>query len=246
MRRRAHDNHRLALPDRRGSRPRDDQGKAVRGDRDDRARPGRDHRGRPRGCPRSTTACRDVEKRAARRATALDLKYAVTDLNGWQTAYGYDDGASRPQFEASRSPCSAGLAPRAGTLTDPQERAQLARLDAGLRGFLALDDVAYAALRRGAPSGRQIFLGPRSRASRRWRAAAAAARAYEAPEAAIAARRRARASRRTPPPRRGRARRRGPHRAAPPDRTGRRPRRAGAARRGAAAPRQARTPPDQA
>ena len=40
----------------------------------------------------------EVTARSDRQALALELKYAVTDVNGWQTAYGYDDGASRPQF----------------------------------------------------------------------------------------------------------------------------------------------------
>ena len=40
----------------------------------------------------------EVQDRADRRALALDLKFGVTDFNGWQTAYGYDDGASRPRF----------------------------------------------------------------------------------------------------------------------------------------------------
>ncbi len=44
----------------------------------------------------------EVQQRADQRALALDLKFDVTDFNGWQTAYGYDDGASRPRFEG---PC---------------------------------------------------------------------------------------------------------------------------------------------
>ena len=40
----------------------------------------------------------EVQKRSDHRALALDLKFGVTDFNGWQTAYGYDDGASRPRF----------------------------------------------------------------------------------------------------------------------------------------------------
>ena len=43
----------------------------------------------------------EVSERSERQALALEIKYAVTDVNGWQTAYGYDDGASRPQFERS-------------------------------------------------------------------------------------------------------------------------------------------------
>ena len=193
----------------------------------------------------------DVEKRAARRATALDLKYAVTDLNGWQTAYGYDDGASRPQFEASRVGRQRQLAAARRELTDPQERAQLARLDAGLRGFLALDDVAYAALRRGRTERvRQIFLGPEITRFQAMAGAAAALASYEARQAAVtqrdAERERRDARRRLVAVGLGAG---GPHRAAPPDRPGRRPRRAGAARRRGAEPAPATgsgTPPDQA
>ena len=43
----------------------------------------------------------EVQDRADQRALALDLKFDVTDFNGWQTAYGYDNGASRPRFESS-------------------------------------------------------------------------------------------------------------------------------------------------
>ena len=43
----------------------------------------------------------EVQQRSDQRALALDLKFGVTDFNGWQTAYGYDDGASRPRFENS-------------------------------------------------------------------------------------------------------------------------------------------------
>ncbi len=35
----------------------------------------------------------EVQDRSRRRALALDLKFGVTDVNGWQTAWGYDDGA---------------------------------------------------------------------------------------------------------------------------------------------------------
>src|SRR5215218_754097 len=43
----------------------------------------------------------EVQSRAEQRALALDLKFDVTDFNGWQTAYGYDDGESRPRFDRS-------------------------------------------------------------------------------------------------------------------------------------------------
>ena len=43
----------------------------------------------------------EVQDRSARRALALDLKFGVTDVNGWQTAWGYDDGRSRPRFDSA-------------------------------------------------------------------------------------------------------------------------------------------------
>jgi hypothetical protein len=41
----------------------------------------------------------EVRDRARLEALAGELKFGVTDVNGWQTAYGYDGGRSRPRFE---------------------------------------------------------------------------------------------------------------------------------------------------
>jgi hypothetical protein len=129
----------------------------------------------------------DVEQRAARQGLALELKFGVTDLNGWQTAYGYDNGASRPRFEQSRREVLRDLAAADRRLTDSRERAVLARLGRGLRGFLALDDVAYAALQRGRTERvRQIFLGPEITRFETMAAAAADLAAYETRQAAVA------------------------------------------------------------
>jgi hypothetical protein len=131
----------------------------------------------------------DVEERAARQGLALELKFAVTDLNGWQTAYGYDNGASRPRFEQSRAEVERDLGRAGRTLTDARERAMLARLRSALRGFLALDDVAFAALRRGRTERvRQIFLGPEIARFQAMASAAADLAAYEARQAAAARR----------------------------------------------------------
>ena len=56
----------------------------------------------------------DVERSSANVEPALNLKFGVTDVNGWQTAYGYDDGASRPRYEASLRALEADLATAAG------------------------------------------------------------------------------------------------------------------------------------
>jgi hypothetical protein len=127
----------------------------------------------------------DVQQRAARQSLALELKFAVTDLNGWQTAYGYDDGRSRPRFERSRDEVQRDLASAGRRLTDARERAILDRLRTGLRGFLALDDVAFAALRQGRTERvRQIFLGPEIARFEAMASAAADLASYEARQSA--------------------------------------------------------------
>ena len=106
----------------------------------------------------------EVSARSDRQALALELKYAVTDVNGWQTAYGYDDGASRPKFERSAQNVRQLLARAQRELTEPRERALLARLRGSFGEFMRLDAVAYSALRAGREERvRQIFLGPEIR-----------------------------------------------------------------------------------
>src|SRR5919107_455665 len=106
----------------------------------------------------------EVQDRARHQSIALQLKFGVTDLNGWQTAYGYDNGRSRPQFIRARDSVRRQLARAERRLTDPREAALVRGLDKQLRGFLALDEVAFAALRRGRTQRvREIFLGPEIR-----------------------------------------------------------------------------------
>ena len=103
----------------------------------------------------------EVQERSERRALALDLKYGVTDVNGWQTAYGYDDGASRGRFLASVRIFRGDLGAARRSLTDPQEQRMLEELATRFDQFLRLDDVAFAALERGDDARvRAIFLGP--------------------------------------------------------------------------------------
>jgi hypothetical protein len=126
----------------------------------------------------------EVSDRAARQALALELKFGVTDLNGWQTAYGYDGGRSRPQFVRSRGEVAATLARARRTLTERRERALLDRLGTGLTAFLTLDDEAITALRAGRTERvRQIFLGPEIARFQQMASAAAQLAAYEAREA---------------------------------------------------------------
>ena len=106
----------------------------------------------------------EVQERADQRALALGLKFDVTDFNGWQTAYGYDDGASRPRFERSVKQFRTDYAAVRKELTDARETRLLDGLRTRFDQFMALDDVAYAALQRGDEARvKQIFLGPELR-----------------------------------------------------------------------------------
>jgi hypothetical protein len=106
----------------------------------------------------------EVRERSDQRALALDLKFGVTDFNGWQTAYGYDDGASRPRFLHSVQRFRADFAVARRELSDRRESQLLREIGTRFDQFMALDDVAYAALQRGDDARvKRIFLGPELR-----------------------------------------------------------------------------------
>ena len=106
----------------------------------------------------------EVQKRADDRALALDLKFGVTDFNGWQTAYGYDDGASRPRFERSVRQFRIDLNAARNELTDRREARLLNEIRIRFAKFMQLDREAYAALQRGDDARvKEIFLGPELR-----------------------------------------------------------------------------------
>src|SRR5919107_1401407 len=103
----------------------------------------------------------EVQDRARHQSIALQLKFAVTDMNGWQTAYGYDNGRSRPIFERSVETLRGDLDRASARFTDSGERRLLQELQRDLAGFLGLDRVAYRALQQGREERvRDIFLGP--------------------------------------------------------------------------------------
>jgi hypothetical protein len=103
----------------------------------------------------------EVHDRARKERIARELKFGVTDLNGWQTAYGYDNGRSRPIFERSVAAFRADLRAARRSLTDPRERLLLERLQREFGRFMAVDVVAYRALRAGREQEvRRLFLGP--------------------------------------------------------------------------------------
>jgi hypothetical protein len=103
----------------------------------------------------------EVQERARHESVALELKFAITDMNGWQTAYGYDNGRSRPIFERSVQTLRDDLRRATATFTDAREQELLREIKRDFAGFMALDVVAYRALRRGDEERvRDLFLGP--------------------------------------------------------------------------------------
>jgi methyl-accepting chemotaxis protein len=102
-----------------------------------------------------------VQQAADDRALALQVKFAIADFNGWQTAYGYDNGQSRPIFLTSVANFQRTLARAKLQLTGPIERSLLAEISAAFREFMRLDRVAWAALQAGRTAEvRRLFLGP--------------------------------------------------------------------------------------
>lgn len=106
----------------------------------------------------------DVRAAGEAQALALELKYDITDFNGWQTAYGYDNGASRPIFLSSVAKFREDLATAKKELTSPAEQTLLGDIEKAFNAFMALDVVAYRALQNGnADEVKRLFLGPEIR-----------------------------------------------------------------------------------
>jgi hypothetical protein len=127
----------------------------------------------------------EVREHASKEALALQLKFDVTDVNGWQTAYGYDHGRSRPRFERSVATFRGDLERAARTLGEPRERELLGMLRREFDAFMALDVVAYRALRAGREERtRAIFLGPEIRRFEAMAATAGDLARYESRRAA--------------------------------------------------------------
>jgi CHASE3 domain sensor protein len=102
-----------------------------------------------------------VQNAADAQALALQLKFDVTDFNGWQTAYGYDEGRSRPTFLRSVARFRADFARARAQLTRPQEQRVLDEVKAAFDDFMNLDRQAFAALQAGRNDEvKQLFLGP--------------------------------------------------------------------------------------
>ena len=103
----------------------------------------------------------EVRERGRHEALARELKFGVTDVNGWQTAYGYDGGASRPRFERSVAAFRADLRQARRVLRELGEQRLLAQLDDEFGRFMNIDAIAYRELRNGRDEAvRRLFLGP--------------------------------------------------------------------------------------
>jgi len=102
-----------------------------------------------------------VHRSADDRALALRLKFDIADFNGWQTAYGYDNGKSRPIFLRSVERFRRDLVVARAELHDPAEQRLLRRITNAFDEFMRVDAQAFAALRAGrAGEVRRLFLGP--------------------------------------------------------------------------------------
>lgn len=104
----------------------------------------------------------EVQERAQHESLAREIKFGVTDMNGWQTAYGYaGDGRFRDTFVASAGELENDLRAARAKLSDPREVELTRALDRGFDRFLALDRVAFRALQAGdAARVKRILLNP--------------------------------------------------------------------------------------
>ncbi len=103
----------------------------------------------------------DVRASGDRQGVALELKFAVTDMNGWQTAYGYDSGASRGRFVRAATAARRQLDRARAVLRTPRDRELLATLGDAYDAFMALDEQAWAALQDGREGvTKRLLLGP--------------------------------------------------------------------------------------
>jgi hypothetical protein len=103
----------------------------------------------------------DVKAAGDRQGVALELKFAVTDMNGWQTAYGYDNGRSRDRFVAAAAETKRQLDRARALLRTPRDQRLLAQLGDAYDAFMALDERAWAALQAGHERvTKRLFLGP--------------------------------------------------------------------------------------
>jgi hypothetical protein len=126
----------------------------------------------------------EVHQRAEQEAIARELKFLVTDVNGWQTAYGYAGGPFRGRYLSSVSELRSELEVADESFTGDRERTLLAELDRQFGSFMDLDVVAWNALRAGRPEEtKRILLGPELRRFEAMASTAEELAAYQAEQA---------------------------------------------------------------
>jgi hypothetical protein len=126
----------------------------------------------------------EVHQRAEQEAIARELKYLVTDVNGWQTAYGYAGGPFRGRFVSSAGDLRTELELADETFTGERERGLLDELNREFDAFMALDVVAWNALREGrSEETKRILLGPELRRFEAMAATAEELATYQANQA---------------------------------------------------------------
>lgn len=103
----------------------------------------------------------EVRQSGEREALAREIKFAVTDMNGWQTAYGYAGGDFRDRFLASAGTLRDDLRDGEDTFTDRDERGLFEQVQQNFDRFMQLDSVAWRALQTDDPDRtKRILLGP--------------------------------------------------------------------------------------
>ena len=104
----------------------------------------------------------EVREAAQDEALAREIKFSVTDMNGWQTAYGYDGGPRfRPPFIAAAQKLEGELTTAEETFTGPEEESLVSQLRKEFDAFMALDAVAWRELQAGNDAEvKRILLGP--------------------------------------------------------------------------------------
>ena len=126
----------------------------------------------------------EVSARGQNQSVARELKFLVTDFNGWQTAYGYAGGEFRDRFLASADQLRRELEIATDELTDETEAPLLRLLKRQFDGFMELDRVAWRALQAGNPDEtKRILLGPELRRFEAMAATAEELADYEAEQA---------------------------------------------------------------
>ena len=129
----------------------------------------------------------DVKAAGDRQGVALELKFAVTDMNGWQTAYGYDGGRSRDRFVAAAAETKRQLDRAGKLLRTPRDRQLLGQLGGAYDAFMALDVRSWEALQAGREEvTKRLLLGPEIEHFETMAAAAGALAAEQDRQAGIA------------------------------------------------------------